>query len=78
MKEVRPSKFFTVPRIWEKFLERLMEAEHKASWSKKALLRWAKARTAEHYDGVLKHGRGHKPGLGYKIAQRLVIRYLKN
>ena len=74
MKEVRPSKFFTVPRIWEKFLERLMEAEHKASWSKKALLRWAKARTAEYYDEVLKHGRGHKPGLSFLIAQRLVIR----
>ena len=73
LKEVRPTKFFAVPRIYEKFMERILEAEHKASWSKRALLRWARARTAEHYDGVIKYGRGHKPGLGYKLAQRLVI-----
>jgi long-chain-fatty-acid--CoA ligase ACSBG len=43
LKEVRPTTFFGVPRVWEKFYEKLMEIAKSSTGIKKSLSTWAKA-----------------------------------
>ena len=78
LKEVRPKKFLAVPRVWEKIVERLQEAERNSSPAKQMLMRWALAKGREHSELVLKHGPSQKGSLGYKLANRLVLRYVVN
>ncbi len=78
LKEVRPTKFFAVPRLWEKFSERILEAEQNSSWPRRTLLRWARAQTLQNSNAILdevQKGVPYKPTLSYKLAHRLVIRY---
>jgi long-chain acyl-CoA synthetase len=78
IKEVQPTLFFGVPRIWEKFQTGVSAKLKQATGAKKALVEWAMdvAREAN----ALKM-RGKAPsgvlGLQYKLAQRLVFRKLK-
>ena len=75
LKEVRPKKFLAVPRVYEKIVERLQEAERSSSPAKQMLMRWALDKGREHSELVLKHGPSQKGTLGYKLAHRLVLRY---
>ena len=75
LKEVRPKKFLAVPRVYEKIVERLQEAERSSSPAKQMLMRWALAKGREHSELVLKHGPSQKGSLGYKLAHRLILRY---
>ncbi len=74
VKEVRPTRFLGVPRIWEKIVEKLVESERKNTGAKKILLDWAKAQAAEHKDNCIKYGPDHKPSMSYKLAHKLVLR----
>jgi hypothetical protein len=62
--------------VFEKVTEKLLEAESKQSWAKKTLFDWAKSKATEHNDNLIKYGPEHSPGLGYKIADKLVLRYI--
>ena len=42
LKEVRPTIFFAVPRVWEKFEERIKEFGAQSSGFARALAKWAK------------------------------------
>ena len=42
LKEVRPTTFFGVPRVWEKFYEKLMQVAKSSTGIKKTLSTWAK------------------------------------
>ena len=74
LKEVRPKKFLAVPRVWEKIVERLQEAERNSTPTKRKLMRWALAKGRENSDLLLQHGSSHKATFGYKLAHRLILR----
>ena len=42
LREVRPTVFFGVPRVWEKIQEKMMAAGREASNFKKRIAMWAK------------------------------------
>ena len=47
MKQVRPTVFFAVPRVWEKFEERMKEAGAQAGSLARSLANWAKSKGYE-------------------------------
>jgi len=78
IKEARPTVFFGVPRIWEKFHAALSGKLGEVTGVKKGLVQWARGVCSEvnaHRD------RGEELpkllGLQYKLANRLVISKLK-
>ena len=78
LKEVQPTIFFGVPRIWEKFHAAVHGKLAQVTGPKKHLLAWAMGVARR----VHAHGnRGEAPpallGLQYQLAQRLVFRKLK-
>ena len=76
LREAPSTWFFGVPRVWEKFVERVGAAEAEASYLKRSLISWARARTEEHFDRIIAAagtGVTVKESLSYKLAQRLVI-----
>lgn len=44
LREVRPTSFLGVPRVWEKMHERMKEVGAKASGFQKKVVDWAKAK----------------------------------
>jgi long-chain-fatty-acid--CoA ligase ACSBG len=48
LKEVRPTLFFAVPRVWEKFEEKLKEIGDKAGSLAKSISMWAKDKALRH------------------------------
>ena len=68
MKEVKPTIFLAVPRVFEKVRQGV---EGKAHGMKKRILKWSLKRGAAHKDEV---AAGKTPGaLGWKIANKLVF-----
>ncbi|MRG96963.1 AMP-dependent synthetase/ligase [Polyangium spumosum] len=78
LKEVQPTLFFGVPRIWEKFYAGVQGKLKEAKGAKKALVAWAMDVAR---DATAERMRGREPrgalGLQYKLAQRLVFSKLK-
>ena len=48
MKEVRPTIFFGVPRVWEKFQEAMVQIGRESTGVKKLLATWAKSMGKQH------------------------------
>jgi long-chain acyl-CoA synthetase len=79
LKEVQPTIFFGVPRIWEKFRAGISGKLAEATGVKKALVDWAMRVGQAVNDGRMR-GRGEPTGLSavqYKLADRLVFSKLK-
>lgn len=78
LKEVQPTLFFGVPRIWEKFHTGVAGKLKEATGAKKALVEWAMDVAREVNTGKM---RGQEPSgiqaLQYKLAQKLVFQKLK-
>ncbi len=78
LKDCRPSLFFGVPRIWEKFQAAVDGKLREATGAKAKLVAWARGVATRAND--LKN-RGEEPGgllgLQYALAQRLVFSKLK-
>ncbi len=78
LKDCRPTMFFGVPRIWEKFHSAIGAQIEQAKGPKAALLGWARRVATEA--NALKM-RGEEPSgllaLQYELAGRLVLRKLK-
>ncbi len=78
LKECRPSVFFGVPRIWEKFQAAIDAKLREATGAKAKLVAWARGVSTRA--NALKN-RGEEPagllGLQYALAQRLVFSKLK-
>ena len=68
--EVRPTFMFGVPRIWEKFQGAVEKQVAESKGVKGALARWALKQGKANVDNLVA---GKDPGLGYKIADRLVL-----
>ncbi|MBV9100657.1 MAG: long-chain fatty acid--CoA ligase [Candidatus Dormibacteraeota bacterium] len=72
LREVRPTAFFAVPRVWEKMALQVQKAVDALSAPQRVLARWALragARAAEH--GGAGEARAHR------LADRLVLRKLR-
>lgn len=78
LKEVQPTIFFGVPRIWEKFHAGVSGKMREATGAKKALVDWTRKVCTEV--NALRM-RGRSPGkvleLQYKLADKLVLSKLK-
>ncbi len=76
LQEVRPTRFFTVPRLWEKVQERLQEQGKKSGPLRRRLLLWSRAQAAHHYAKLraAQEGQEVTESVGYRVARRLVFR----
>jgi long-chain-fatty-acid--CoA ligase ACSBG len=52
LKEVRPTVFFGVPRVWEKIYDKLQEVARSSTGIKKMLSTWAKGKAAAHWESL--------------------------
>lgn len=76
LKEVRPTLFFAVPRVWEKFEEKIRAIGAQSSGLKKRLSDWAKQTELDAIKGALMED---KPlGLGFKFSDVLMGLVRKN
>lgn len=70
LREVRPTFFFAVPRVWEKIQGRMEAAGAASSPLKRRLVRWARG---VGLAGGRAAQRGEKPPAGWWLADRLVF-----
>lgn len=72
----RPTIFFAVPRVWEKFEEKMKEA---AANNKSAILRslatWAKSKGTQKVEAMRNH---QEPPLLYPLANTLLFTKVKS
>ncbi|MBK7858537.1 MAG: AMP-binding protein [Archangiaceae bacterium] len=78
LRRVRPTIFFGVPRVWEKFMGRAQARMAELKGTKKRLLDWARGVTLRYHQHLLE-GRALPVSLGaqYAAATRLVHAGLK-
>ncbi|KAM9821992.1 long-chain-fatty-acid--CoA ligase ACSBG2-like [Syngnathus typhle] len=75
LKEVKPTAFLGVPRVWEKIQEKMQEAGAKASPFKKSVADWAKA-IGLMYNYSAMHGEKRVPW-GFTLANQLVFKKVR-
>ncbi|XP_057687933.1 long-chain-fatty-acid--CoA ligase ACSBG2-like isoform X2 [Corythoichthys intestinalis] len=75
LKEVRPTSFLGVPRVWEKMQEKMQEAGAKAGPFKKSVADWAKA-TGLMYNYSAMHKENRVPW-GFTLANQLVFKKVR-
>lgn len=49
LKEVEPTRFLGVPRVWEKMHEKMMQVAASGGSLRKAIASWAKNNSLQHY-----------------------------
>jgi long-chain acyl-CoA synthetase len=78
IKEIRPTRFFGVPRVWERFVEGLEERFQETTGAKAKLLAWARGVGTQVTD---LRNRGKEPSgmlaQKYKLANRLIFSKIK-
>jgi long-chain acyl-CoA synthetase len=79
LREVQPTLFFAVPRIWEKLHAGVLIRSNDATRLKRMFLRWGLGQAAEIGRAKVANGGEHTTGsrLRYAIANPLVLRALK-
>lgn len=71
LKEVRPTIFFGVPRVWEKIYDKLQEVGRATKGLKKTLSNWAKKQAIAHW-ASLEYGSKTKSPATYFLAKKLL------
>ena len=83
LKDVRPSMFFAVPRVWEKFEEKLKEFANKSGSIAQSISGWAKEKSLQHYKYQQTHPHADwpkpdsPPTFSYPIARSLILSKIK-
>ena len=79
MKEVRPTVFFGVPRVFEKIAEKMQQLSKTAPPLQKSFAQWAKKTGLEHNLKKLETGETPSQGnrLSYPIAKKLIFSKVK-
>ncbi|XP_023339812.1 long-chain-fatty-acid--CoA ligase ACSBG2 isoform X2 [Eurytemora carolleeae] len=72
LKEVNPTKFLGVPRVWEKIEEKLKELGKNNSGIKKTVMDWAKNAALQHHTDKMAGKRGQS--ISYTVARWLILR----
>jgi len=76
MREVRPTFFFGVPRVWEKIQEKMVQIGRETTGVKKHLAGWAKSAGLEHSKRSQFGSSGGAPW-GYGCANSLVLKKIQ-
>ena len=76
LKDVRPTIFFGVPRVWEKIQERMLQIGRETTGIKRHIATWAKSVGAEHCR-LMQYGNGGGAPCGYGCASSLVLSKVK-
>mmetsp|Transcript_28982 Transcript_28982/g.57851 ORF Transcript_28982/g.57851 Transcript_28982/m.57851 type:complete len:661 (-) Transcript_28982:143-2125(-) len=76
MKEVRPTLFFGVPRVWEKIAEKMQQVGRENSWLKQQIGAWAKGKGFQRAQMVQYGGPGGAPCC-FGLANSLVLSKVK-
>ncbi len=74
LKEVRPTVFFGVPRVWEKIYDKMQEVAKSTTGLKKKISTWAKGKSSEYWESHQFGGDGHSPfmkGLAFKLLGKV-------
>jgi len=71
LKEVRPTRFFGVPRVYEKIQEKLLDIGKNNKGLKKSIADWAKKSALEHHEEQMAGRPGNS--LSYRIAKKLIL-----
>lgn len=74
LKEVRPTLFLGVPRVWEKIMEKMQEIAKSVTGVKKSISTWAKAKGLEGGYAIQK---GEGTPWGWWLANQLVFGKVK-
>ncbi|XP_017068129.1 very long-chain-fatty-acid--CoA ligase bubblegum isoform X1 [Drosophila eugracilis] len=74
LQDARPTRFMGVPRVYEKFQERMVAVASSSGSLKKMLASWAKGITLKHY--MVSQGKS-SGGFRYKIAKSLIMSKVK-
>lgn len=77
LKEVRPTFFFGVPRVWEKIQEKMVEMGRSTTGIKKQLATWAKNCGTEK-SKLAQFGAGGGAPFGYGCANSLILSKIKD
>lgn len=77
MKEIKPTKFLAVPRVWEKMYEKMQDIGRNTTGVKKAIATWAKSKGLE-YNMKRMNGVTNPEGLGFKIANKLILSKIRD
>jgi len=71
LKEVRPTRFFGVPRVYEKIQEKLLDIGKQNTGVKKSIADWAKRSALEHHEEQMAGRPGNS--LSYRIAKKVIL-----
>ncbi|SPP82501.1 very long-chain-fatty-acid--CoA ligase bubblegum [Drosophila guanche] len=74
LQDARPTRFMGVPRVYEKFQERMVAVASSSGSFKKMIAGWAKGITLKHY--MVSQGKS-SGGFRYKIAKSLIMSKVK-
>lgn len=76
LREIRPTFFFGVPRVWEKVMEKMREIGASTTGFKKVLAAWAKEKGAKKTERFQFGGDGRK-SLSFRLANRVILSKIK-
>ena len=76
-KEVRPTIFFGVPRVWEKIQEKMLALGREVTGIKKSISTWAKSCGADKSERAQYGNSGGAP-MGYGCANAIVLSKIKD
>lgn len=76
LKEIRPTFFFGVPRVWEKVMEKMREIGSQTTGFKKVVALWAKEKGAKKTARSQFGGDGRK-SLSFRLANHVVLSKIK-
>eukprot|EP01086_Lenisia_limosa_P002771 TRINITY_DN16785_c0_g1_i1.p1 TRINITY_DN16785_c0_g1~~TRINITY_DN16785_c0_g1_i1.p1 ORF type:complete len:660 (+),score=194.25 TRINITY_DN16785_c0_g1_i1:39-1982(+) len=75
LREVRPTHFISIPRVWEKMMEKMKEIGAKTTGAKKSIATWAKSIGLESNRNLQE---GKSRPWGYTLANTLVFKKAKH
>ncbi|ODN00703.1 Long-chain-fatty-acid--CoA ligase ACSBG2 [Orchesella cincta] len=77
MREIKPTKFLAVPRVWEKMYEKMQDIGRSTTGVKKMIATWAKAKGLD-YNIKRMNGVENPETLGFKIANKLILSKIRD
>lgn len=77
LKEIKPTKFLAVPRVWEKMYEKMMDIGRQTTGVKKMIATWAKSKGLD-YNMKRMNGEEDAETFGFKLANKLILTKIRD